>query len=574
MSPASWLSPLLARSAAAAASRGPSVIAMWDAAPPEAPCLILPDRTLSFGDLAAQGARVATGLAALGVEEGDRVAAWLPNLPEYLSLFLACCRLGAVCVAVNTRYRSVEVADIVGRSGAKVLVLAPAFKGIDFAGILADVDPAATPALETIVTVGAPAPLAHAARQVAWTELAAAEAMTADRSAPGAPCKIFTTSGTTSGPKFVLHAQATFARHGRDAGAGMGLEDTQAVLFQAIPFCGVFGFAQIMAAAAWGRPTILPPAFDAAQAVALMAAHRATHANGADDMMDRLLAEAGGRLNPEFRQFGYARFNPALDDVAERASAAGISCVGLYGMSECMALFSFQPADAPMERRKMGGGVPVSADAKARVRDPETGEILPPGDAAGELEVTGPSIMLGYLFNDEATRKTFAEDGWLKTGDLATSTPDGGFVFLNRMGDALRLGGFLTDPREIENHVMTLPGVASVQVVGVQAGGKPRAAAFVIPAEDDAGRALDEAAVIAHCDGRLARFKIPARAFLVPAFPVTQSANGVKVQRNKLRDAAQAAIDAAATDAAALREPAPETAAALAAAPERGNPAR
>ncbi|WP_339950517.1 AMP-binding protein [uncultured Albimonas sp.] len=544
MSSASWLSDLLARNAAAAASRGDSIPQMWARAPAEAPCLILPDRTLSYGEIDAAARRAASGLASLGVVEGDRVACWLPNLPEYLVTFLACCRLGAVCVAVNTRYRSVEVADIVGRSGARVLVLAPGFRGIDFAAILEDVDPAQVPALETLVTVGeVPEPVALGAAKVApWEALDAAPPMDESHGAPGSPCKVFTTSGTTSGPKFVLHAQATLSRHGRDSGAAMGLAAEDSVLLQAIPFCGVFGMAQIMAAAAWGRPSVLPPAFDAGQAVALMAEHRVTHANGGDDMMDRLLAASGDALNPEFRHFGYARFNPALDDVAERASAAGISIVGLYGMSECMALYSFQPVDAPMARRKMGGGVPVSPEAGARVRDPETGEILPPGDRAGELELTGPSIMLGYLFNDAATEKTFTPDGWLKTGDLATATEDGGFVFLNRMGDALRLGGFLTDPREIETHLMTHPDVEACQVVGVQAGGKPRAAAFVIAR---AGAAVDEAALIAHCDGRLAKFKVPARVFVVERFPVTPSANGEKIQRNRLRETAQAAVDAA-----------------------------
>ncbi|MDF2234588.1 AMP-binding protein [Albimonas sp. CAU 1670] len=547
MNPASWLSDLLARNAAAAASRGPSIPEMWAAAPADAPCLILPDRSLSYGEIDAAARRAASGLAALGVVEGDRVACWLPNLPEYLVTFLACCRLGAVCVAVNTRYRSVEVGDIVGRSGAKALVLAPGFRGIDFAGILADVDPADVPALEALVTVGeVPAPvLLGAAKVVPWAQIDAAPPMAESRGGPEKPCKVFTTSGTTSGPKFVLHAQATLARHGRDAGAGMGLEAPDAVLLQAIPFCGVFGMAQILAAAAWARPSVLPPAFDAAQAVALMAEHRVTHANGGDDMLDRLMSVSGGALNPEFRHFGYARFNPALDDVAERANAAGISCVGLYGMSECMALFSFQPADCAMERRKMGGGVPVSAEAGVRVRDPESGAILPPGDGAGELEVTGPSIMLGYLFNDEATRKTFTDDGWLKTGDLAQATADGGFVFLNRMGDALRLGGFLTDPREIETHLMTHADVEACQVVGVQAGGKPRAAAFVIPR---AGAAIDEAALAAHCDGRLAKFKVPARVFVVDRFPTTPSANGEKIQRNRLREMAQQAIDAAADE--------------------------
>jgi len=88
---------------------------------PDAPAFIHGERTLSFAELLDGSARAAQGLADLGVGPGDRVALWLPNVPAYPILYFACVRLGAIAVAVNTRYRSVEVADIVGRSGAKLL---------------------------------------------------------------------------------------------------------------------------------------------------------------------------------------------------------------------------------------------------------------------------------------------------------------------------------------------------------------------------------------------------------------------------------------------------------------------
>src|SRR5690242_18114546 len=98
-----------------------SLLAHWAEATPEAPAFLHGDRALSFADLHEQSLRAAQGLADLGVGPGDRVALWLPNLPAYPILYFACTRLGAIAVAVNTRYRAVEVADIVGRSGAKVL---------------------------------------------------------------------------------------------------------------------------------------------------------------------------------------------------------------------------------------------------------------------------------------------------------------------------------------------------------------------------------------------------------------------------------------------------------------------
>src|SRR5215471_1017219 len=123
-------------------------------ATPDAPAFIHGERQLSFAELLDCSARAAQGLSDLGVGPGDRVALWLPNIPAYPILYFACARLGAIAVAVNTRYRAVEVADIVGRSGAKVLACAPAFRGIDFVAILAEIDPATLDALAALVYVG------------------------------------------------------------------------------------------------------------------------------------------------------------------------------------------------------------------------------------------------------------------------------------------------------------------------------------------------------------------------------------------------------------------------------------
>ncbi len=537
---------LLTAIAEEAAGRGPSVPDLLAQQEGSAAALIHGEEILTFAQLEGRARRVAGGLAALGVGEGDRVAVWLPNVPAYLELFLACCHLGAICVAVNTRFRSVEVADIVGRTGSKVLAFWPGFKGIDFQGILQAVDPAALQHLESVIalegTEGA-APVAGA-RIHGYDWLAAQPPLAESRARPESPCKIFTTSGTTSGPKFVLHNQATIARHGQDVARAFGYDAEDAVILQAVPFCGVFGFAQIWGALAGGSPSVLLPVFDAAETAALIRRHRVTHTNGSDDMLDRLLAAGeGARPYPGLRLFGYARFNPALDDVVERAEAAGLTAVGVYGMSECMALFSFQPPGADAGRRKQGGGIPCAPQAEIRVRDRGTGRLLAPGEN-GELEIRAPSVMIGYYANPEASRATFTEDRFLKTGDLCSLTEDGGFYFLNRMGDALRLGNFLVNPQEIEAHILTHPAVEGCQVVGVTdgsgAGAKARAVAFVTLRP---GKALREAELIAHCEGRLARFKVPFRCFVVEAFPITQSANGMKIQRGKLRQQAQAEVD-------------------------------
>src|ERR1700730_7504481 len=105
---------------------------------PQRAVLVWDNRRISIGALLEESRRVAGGLAELGIVAGDRVALWLPNTPAWLALYLACARLGAIAVAVNTRFRSSEIADILGRSGARLLVLWPDFRHMDFLTILTE----------------------------------------------------------------------------------------------------------------------------------------------------------------------------------------------------------------------------------------------------------------------------------------------------------------------------------------------------------------------------------------------------------------------------------------------------
>lgn len=179
----------------------------------------------------------------------------------------------------------------------------------------------------------------------------------------------------------------------------------------------------------------------------------------------------------------------------------------------------------------MPGGTPVSNAAEVRVRDPDTGQVLGTGES-GELELRGPSVMQAYFGDAAATRQVLSEDGFVRTGDLGRVLDDGSFDFVSRMGDVLRLSGYLVAPAEIEARLQSHPSIDGAQVVSVstEAGMKP--VAFVTPAP---GASFDEAAVKAYCGATLARFKVPIRVILIDAFPTTMSANGIKIQKAKLR---------------------------------------
>ncbi|HSH07113.1 MAG TPA: AMP-binding protein [Burkholderiales bacterium] len=511
-----------------------------------APMLVDRGRPIAFAEIAAESRRVATAFARLGIGREDRVALWLPNVSAWLTCFFACAQLGAIAVSVNTRFRAQEVADIVGRSGARLLVYWPGFKGIDFSAILTEVAEAAPTALAGIEALIAyaeaesAAPHHIAGRAVhAYGALAGELPRQRDDATPDAGCILFTTSGTTKAPKFVLHDQRAVVAHAHDVARGFGL-DADAVMLLVPPLCGVFGFCCAMGALAAGRPLVMRPAWDAAQAAADIAAQRVTHANATDEAIAQLLAHS--RTEPAFpsvRFFGYASFNPSLDDIVERAAARDLTLVGLYGASEVQALFARQDENAPLAERGLAGGRPVNPAARVRVCDPESGRVLPHGEA-GELEFfSANSRMVGYFGNPQATHAALSEDGFYRSGDLGYTTADGRFVFLARMGDSLRLGGFLVSPLEIEAVVQQAPGIAACQVVGVPGAAGLVAVAFVILAP---GATLDEAALRAHVGARLARFKVPQRIVPLEAFPVTPGANATKIQKGKLREMAQALL--------------------------------
>lgn len=507
---------------------------------PGAPALIHGGRTLSFAELLDAAGRVAQGLADLGVTPGDRVALWLPNVPAYPIFYFACVRLGAIAVAVNTRYRAVEVADIVGRSGAKVLACAPGFRRIDFLSILADIDPAALDKLAALVVVGEEPASVPAAierlRRVPFDRLLSRPARGANNARPNAPCNIFTTSGTTSAPKFVLHRQGAIASHAQQVARDFGFTAPDTLSLSILPLCGVFGFNQTIATLAAGRPCVLVESYEIDEIARLITHHRPTTLFGSDDMYARLLdVVAGDRPFPSVKWAGYAAFNAALDRLPEQAETRGLLLCGLYGMSEVQALYARQPLDAAVARRKQGGGVPTSPLAHVRVRDPESGVLLG-ARQPGALECAGPSLMVGYYGNDAATAETITADGYVRTGDLAELDGEGGFTFLSRMGDVLRLSGFLVNPLEIESHIQAIPGISACQTIAVPRPDGVRAASFVIL---EAGAALDEAAVITHCKRGLANYKVPVRVFAIGDFPVTPSPNGPKIQRAKLREIAE-----------------------------------
>ncbi|GLR85087.1 AMP-binding protein [Bradyrhizobium iriomotense] len=503
------------------------------------PALVFDGTPVPRTELSVRIDQAAAWLAAQGIDKGDVVAVWLVNRIEWVALLFAAARLGAIVAAVNTRYRSAEVAHLLRLSGAKLLVMEAAFRSIDFAAILADIAASDVPALEKLAVIGADTMPAQWPC-VRFDAFEKAYPSAPSRDGVDLPVLLYTTSGTTRGPKLVAHSQATLATHAAAVAKALALSPQRHSLLAMLPFCGTFGMTGLLAFLAAGVTIRVLDAFEATPALEILGEHRITHAFGSDEMFRRILALTDApRPFPYAEVFGFAAFQPGWREFAVEAEARGLPLFGLYGSSEVQALFSIGRRDAAFADRIESGGWPMSPDARMRIRDADSGEPVEPGDS-GELEISAPSCFLGYFNNPQATREATTADGFFRTGDIGRLRGDGSFVYETRAGDAMRLGGFLVAPGEIEDELKSCTGVADAQVVAVDLKGQARCAAFVIPKEEPPR----EAALIAHLRERLAGYKVPARIYFVDAFPVTDSANGVKIQRARLRAMAMEKIAA------------------------------
>jgi acyl-CoA synthetase (AMP-forming)/AMP-acid ligase II len=214
---------------------------------------------------------------------------------------------------------------------------------------------------------------------------------------------------------------------------------------------------------------------------------------------------------------------PELTD----AVAARLDCTVLqgYGMTELSPVSHLVPGSAP----RSGAAGLVVPNTTCKIVDPDSGKAQPVGQE-GELWISGPQVMQGYLNNAKATAETITEDGWLRTGDIALIDPDGYMFIVDRLKELIKYKGFQVAPAELEATLVALEGITDAAVIGVpddEAGELP--IAFVIRSEDGP----DEPTIHAHFADCLATYKQLHQIRFVDEIP--KSASG-KILRRFLRD--------------------------------------
>lgn len=488
-------------------------------------------------ELATQSGRIAAVLADLGVTAGDGVAVWLPNWSSAVATQLAALTLGAHVIGINTRYNTDEVAHVIDSAHPRVVVIADGFSQVDLIDRLTRAAATTAAPPPSVLVLAAPG-LPPADRPERYDVGAGAHALPTD--GPTRPLAAhpvaglatsFTTSGSTGRAKLAAHSehgvvtQALAVAQATDMGP-------DSVIMGVLPLSGVFGFTPVMAALLSGATALLEPVFDDAGVLADLSGARVTHAAGADDVFTRL--ETAWHVHPypmALQWIGIADFEGKSRAFAQWAEQAwGATVVGVYGSSETFALAAFWRATDPTPVRWGGGGRPVSSQIEWRLADPLTGAPVADGDD-GEIQFRGDNVVDAYLGHDRLMAAAFTDDGWFTSGDLGRRHDDGSFIYICRMGDVLRLRGFLVDPSEIEHRLAQHPQVNIAKVVGATGtDGGTVAVAFVVPAGD-----VDETELLAWCAESLAKFKVPKRVVIRDALPTTAGTNGTKIRAAALR---------------------------------------
>lgn len=450
------------------------------------------------------------------ITKGDRVAVLAGNSLEYILLFFALQRLGAVMVPINYRLASREVGHILGDSGPKVI-----FADQEMEPLLDQVDPALCPEHRE--------PLSFASglfRQAVQAQENSRIEFCNFAAAPEDYAMILYTSGTTGLPKGALLSHRMIFWNSINTGLRLNLSQSdKTVIF--LPLFHTGGWNVLTTPFLHrGAEIILLPKFDAEKVLQLSCSEGATILFGVPTTMN-LMSQAPDFKTADLSSLRYAIVGgePMPRSLIETWHSKGVPVRQGYGLTEFGPnVFSLNEEDAI---RKIGsiGFANFYIDTKI-VND--RGEEVPPGEI-GELVLSGPCCMSGYWNNEEATAQTIKE-GWLYTGDLVTRDEEGYYYVAGRKKEMYISGGENVYPAEVEQVLHGLPQVREAAVVGIQDstwGEVGRAFIALNPQQPP----LSEAELEAYCRKNLAKFKVPKSFHFLNELPKGDSG---KILKRKL----------------------------------------
>ena len=502
------------------------------------PAIVDGDITLTYADLLQRSEQVARSLIALNVQAGDRVALWAPNVYEWIVAACGVHAAGAILVPLNTRMKGAEAADILERSGAKLLFCIGDFLQQHYPALLRDCRPATL--AHVVVLRGQPRADVAQSGDHAWENfLALGQAVPVqqvhEREAAlhaDSTADLMFTSGTTGRPKGVMAAHGPTIRAFDEWARVVGLTPDDRYLI-VNPFFHTFGYKAGWVAAFVQGATVYPEqVFDAEAVLQRIARDRISFLPGPPTLFLTMLA------HPRLQEFDLSSLRSSVTGAAsvppvlirrmrEELGIANVTTA--YGLTECGGCATVcDPADSvETVASTCGRALPGT---EVRCVD-EAGHDVPPGQP-GEVLLRGYHIMQGYFEDEAATRETIDAEGWLHTGDVGVLDDNGYLRITDRLKDMFIVGGFNCYPAEIERLLADHPDIAQVAVVGVpdERMGEVGCACIITRS----GQPLDSAELIAWARAHMANYKVPRYVLNFESFPVNASNKVVKRELQQL----------------------------------------
>lgn len=489
--------------------------------------LICDDRSLSYGELHAESCRVANALLHAGVGPQDRVGFIGKNIPEYFTLSSGAAKLNAVPVAVNWRLAPPEMAFILDNAEAKVVLVEGEF--------LDHLDKMDLPLDPLIIEVGGDG------ANVSYTEWIHGQS----EDDPGYPSGLddtsaqLYTSGTTGLPKGAELSNRNFEAIIQPVSNMIGVT-SESVMLHILPMFHIGGSGVANVGLFNGATNVVHRDVDPGRIFADIPKHKVTSSFMVPALL-QVLPMIPGASDVDFSSLETIMYGSSpITEEALVTSMALLKCphAQAYGLTETTGVVTWLPPEdhdpgGPRSKLLRSAGTPVDG-VELRIAD-DVGNERPDGEV-GEIWVRTSQNMKGYWQNPGSTAEVFPEGrdadglGWFRTGDAGYM--DDGYLFIHdRVKDMIVSGGENVYPAEIENAIVSHPGVADVAVIGIPSerwGESPLA--LIVTAE---GSDPTQEEIIAHCEERLARFKLPAVVERIDAIPRNPSGKILKVDLRK-----------------------------------------
>ena len=461
----------------------PDMLAASVARRGDAPMLDFMGREFGYAEVARGAARVARGLQRLGLGKGSRVGLFLPNVPHYVAAYYGALAAGATVVNFSPLYTVAELEAQVEDSGTDTLftvsaaaLLPTALKVLDgsslkrlVVGSVAGGLPAAKSVLYRLFKRGEVTPLPDDPRVIRFSTLT-------DNDGRPEPALIDPekdialiqyTGGTTGTPKGAMLTHQNLTANARQVNAIDPDHDAEDRILGVLPFFHVFANTCVLNRTILNGGTItMLPRFDAKQALEAITRTKTTALPGVPTMYQALLD------HPDLAATDFSSLRvcisggaPMPAELREKfVAATGAALVEGYGLTESSGVVATNPYDGPVRPGTIGQPLPAT---RIRLLDKEDSSKDAPAGEPGELAVRGPQIMQGYWNRPDADKDSFTDDGWLRTGDVATIEADGYIRIVDRLKDMIAVGGFKVYPSVIEAHLYEHPAVKEAIVLGV-----------------------------------------------------------------------------------------------------------